>query len=93
MCMLNHRAQILLDLETKTLLQDAALAMNVSFGEAIRHAANFSYKTKQIHKLKSKTPKNSRVEAAAKIQKIRQSLNLHLTVEEIKEMAHHGHKY
>lgn len=90
--MFNQRAQILLDHETKSLIQDAALAMNVSFGEAIRHAANFSYKTKQIHKQKNNT-KNSRLEAAAKIQKIRKSLNLHLTVEEIKEMAHHGHKY
>lgn len=90
--MLNQRAQILLDHETKSLIQDAALAMNVSFGEAIRHAANFSYKTKQIHKQK-KITKNSRLDAAAKIQKIRKSLNLHLTIEEIKEMAHHGHKY
>jgi dimeric dUTPase (all-alpha-NTP-PPase superfamily) len=90
--MLNQRAQILLDHETKSLIQDAALAMNVSFGEAIRHAANFSYKTKQIHKQKNNI-KNSRLDAAAKIQKIRKSLNLHLTVEEIKEMAHHGHKY
>jgi hypothetical protein len=91
--MLNQRAQILLDHETKSLLQDAAATMNVSFGEAIRHAANYSYKTKKIHKQKSNTTKNSRLEAAKKIVKLRKSLNLHLSVEEIKEMAHYGHKY
>jgi len=93
MCMLNQRAQILLDHETKTLLQDAALAMNVSFGEAIRHAATYSYKTKKIHRLKSLKSKNIRIDAATKIAKIRKSLNLHLSVKEIKEMAHYGHQY
>lgn len=93
MCMLNQRAQILLDHETKSLLQDAALAMNVSFGEAIRHAATYSYKTKKIHKLKSPTKKNPRLEAFQRIVKLRKSLNLHLSAKEIKEMAHYGHKY
>lgn len=93
MCMLNQRAQILLDHETKSLLQDAAAAMNVSFGEAIRHAANYSYKTKKIHNLKSTSKKNSRLEAFNRITKVRKSLGLQLSVEQIKEMAHHGHKY
>lgn len=93
MCMLNQRVQILLDLETKSLLQDAATAMNVSFGEAIRHAAKYSYKTKKIHKLVAVSPKNSRLLAASKISELRKSLNLHLSIEQIKEMAHNGHKY
>lgn len=90
MCMLNQRAQILLDHETKSLLQDAAIAMNVSFGEAIRHAANYTYKTKKQH---LKTRKNPSI-LLAELASIHKTMKpLHLTVEEIKEMAHHGHKY
>jgi hypothetical protein len=88
--MLNQRAQILLDHETKTLLQDAAAAMNVSFGEAIRHAANYTYKTKKHHLKTSKTPSRLLSELAS----IHKTMKpLHLTIEQIKEMAHHGHKY
>ena len=90
MCMLNQRAQILLDQETKTLLQDAALAMNVSFGEAIRHAATYTYKTKKQH-LKSHKTTSPLLSELSRIHKNMKPLNL--TIEEIKEMAHHGHKY
>ena len=88
--MLNQRAQILLDHNTKTLLQDAATAMNVSFGEAIRHAANYTYKTKKQHLKTLKTP-STLLSQLASIHKTMKPL--HLTVEQIKEMAHHGHKY
>ena len=91
MCMLNQRAQILLDHETKALLQDAAAAMNVSFGEAIRQAAHYTYKTKKIH---HKSAPNKRILANNAITKIRKSLKpSNLTIEEIKAMAHYGHKY
>lgn len=88
--MLNQRAQILLDHETKTLLQDAAIAMNVSFGEAIRKAANYTYKTKKQHLQVRKNP-SLLLSELANIHKTMKPL--HLTIEEIKEMAHHGHKY
>lgn len=90
MCMLNQRAQILLDHETKALLQDAAAAMNVSFGEAIRHAATYTYKTKKQH-LKTKKVTSSLLSELKNIHKTMKPLSL--TVEEIKEMTHHGHKY
>ena len=90
MCMLNQRAQILLDQETKSLLQDAALAMNVSFGEAIRQAANYTYKTKKQH-LKSQKISSSLLSELAYIHKTMKPL--HLTVEEMKEMAHYDHPY
>lgn len=90
MCMLNQRAQILLDHDTKTLLQDAASAMNVSFSEAIRHAATYTYKTKKQHLKTRKTP-SALLSELASIHKTMKPL--HMTVEEIKEMAHYGHKY
>lgn len=88
--MLNQRAQILLDLDTKNLLQGAAAAMNVSFSEAIRQAANYTYKTKTQH-LKKRKGSSLLLSELADIHKTMKPL--HLTVEEIKEMAHHGHNH
>lgn len=93
MCMLNKRVQTLFDQEHWQLVNEAALFMNVSFGEALRQATSYAYKTKQIHKIKNTKTINKRLLAAQTINKIRKSLQLHLSVKEIREMAHYGHKY
>lgn len=91
--MLNKRVQTLFDQATWQLVHESAMNMNVSFGEALRQAANYAFNTNKIHKVKAKKLLNSRLLAAQKIAKIRKSLNLHLSIEEILEMRHYGHKY
>lgn len=91
--MLNKRVQTLFDQDTWQLVHESAINMNVSFGEALRQAATYAFKTGKIHKSKQNKPINSRLLAAQKIAKIRKSLNLHLSIEEILEMRHYGHKY
>ncbi|PIS17972.1 hypothetical protein COW38_02980 [Candidatus Collierbacteria bacterium CG17_big_fil_post_rev_8_21_14_2_50_45_7] len=91
--MLNKRVQTLFDQDTWQLVHESALNMNVSFGEALRQAANYAFKTNKIHNIQGKKPFNSRLLAAQKIAKIRKSLNLHLSVEEILAMRHYGHKH
>jgi len=89
--MLNQRAQILLDLDTKNLLMQAASTMNVSFSEAVRQAANYTYKTKKLHHAK---PSKKSQQLIAEITALRKSIKpTNLTVSEIKAMAHYGHKY
>ena len=52
--MLNKRVQTLFDQNTWQLVHESAMNMNVSFGEALRQAANYAFKTKKIHKTKIK---------------------------------------
>lgn len=87
--MLNKRVQTLFDQETWQLVHESAINMGVSFGEALRQAANYAFKTKKIHKVKDK-----KVDLRAELAAIHKDMKpIHLTFKEIKEMAHYGHKY
>lgn len=93
--MLNKRVQTLFDQATWQLVHESAINMGVSFGEAIRQAANYAFKTKKIHD--AKTPKSKSLNKAQKaiqeITKMRKKLNIKMSIEEILEMRHYGHKY
>ncbi len=87
--MLNKRVQTLFDQDTWKLVHESAINMGVSFGEALRQAANYAFKTKKIHQVKDK-----KVDLRAELATIHKDMKpIHLTFKEIKEMAHYGHKY
>lgn len=91
--MLNKRVQTLFDQDTWKLVHESAINMGVSFGEALRQAANYAFKTSKLHSRSIKKTRNRRLLAMNKIDKIRKKTKLHLTFEQIKEMTEYGRKY
>ena len=87
--MINKRVQTLFDQETWQLVHESAMNMNVSFGEALRQAATYAFKTNKIHKKNTK-----KIDLRAELSAIHKDMKpIKLTFKEIKEMAHYGHKY
>jgi hypothetical protein len=87
--MLNKRVQTLFDQATWQLVHESAINMNISFGEALRQAANYAFKTKKIHKVKDK-----KVDLRAELAAIHKDMKpLHLSFKEIKEMVEYGRRY
>jgi len=87
--MLNKRVQTLFDQDTWQLVHESAINMGVSFGEALRQAANYAFKTKKIHQAKDK-----KVDLRTELAAIHKDMKpVRLSIKEIREMAHYGHKY
>ena len=89
MCMLNKRVQTLFDQEHWQLVHEAVINMNVSFGEALRQAAEYAFKTKKIQRKKMK-----QIDLTGELKAIHKGMKpMHLTFEEIKEMRDYGRRY